>query len=136
MLFFLKRHAIVARLLQFSKFRKTSKDLLQLIATCIMQRMKMFFVLFIRFFKNVLKESPICINFFDFGVIASYSQFKGNAQFVQKVTFEPLTDFKQNHYGSWKYYKSCYESFGTVLFNIFMRQTLTDDFWGLHNNMN
>ena len=33
---------------------------------------------------------------------------KGNAQFVQKVTFEPLEDFKQNHYGSWYYYKSCY----------------------------
>ena len=28
---------------------------------------------------------------------------KGNAQFVQKVTFEPLMDFKQNHYESWKY---------------------------------
>ena len=24
----------------------------------------------------------------------------------------------------------------TVLFNIFMRQTSTDDFWGLHKNMN
>ena len=24
----------------------------------------------------------------------------------------------------------------TVLFNIFMRQTLTDTFWGLHKNMN
>ena len=24
----------------------------------------------------------------------------------------------------------------TVLFNIVMRQTLTDDFWGLHKNMN
>ena len=34
--------------------------------------------------------------------------FKGNAQFVQKATFEPLMGFKQNHYGSWKYYKSCY----------------------------
>ena len=34
--------------------------------------------------------------------------FKGNAQFVQKLTFEPLMDFKQNHYGSWKYYKSSY----------------------------
>ena len=33
---------------------------------------------------------------------------KGNAQFFQKVTFEPLMNFKQNHYGSWKYYKSCY----------------------------
>ena len=26
--------------------------------------------------------------------------------------------------------------FVTVLLNIFMRQTLTDDFWGLHKNMN
>ena len=31
---------------------------------------------------------------------------KGNVQFVQKVTFEPLMDFKQNHYESCKYYKS------------------------------
>ena len=36
------------------------------------------------------------------------SQLKGNAQFFQKVTFEPLMDFKQNHYGNRKYYKSCY----------------------------
>ena len=28
------------------------------------------------------------------------SSFKGNAQFVQKVTFEPLIDLKQNHFGS------------------------------------
>ena len=26
--------------------------------------------------------------------------------------------------------------FLTVLFNVFMRQTLTNDFWGLHKNMN
>ena len=26
--------------------------------------------------------------------------------------------------------------FVTVLSNIFLRQTLTDDFWGLHKNMN
>ena len=32
---------------------------------------------------------------------------KGHAQFVQKVTFEHLMDFKKNHYESWKYYKSC-----------------------------
>ena len=25
---------------------------------------------------------------------------KGNAQFVQKVTFEPLMDFRKNHYVS------------------------------------
>ena len=35
-------------------------------------------------------------------------QVKGNAQFVQKVTFEPLIDFKQNHYANRKCYKSCY----------------------------
>ena len=35
-------------------------------------------------------------------------QVKGNAQFVQKVTFEALIDFKQNHYANRKCYKSCY----------------------------
>ena len=35
-------------------------------------------------------------------------EIKGNAQLVQKVTFELLMDFKQNHYENWKYYKSCY----------------------------
>ena len=30
---------------------------------------------------------------------------KGNVQFVQKVTFQPLMDFKQNHHRIWKYYK-------------------------------
>ena len=34
--------------------------------------------------------------------------FKGNAQFIQKMTFELLMDFKQNHHGCWKYSKSCY----------------------------
>ena len=36
------------------------------------------------------------------------NEFKGNTQFVQKVTFELLMDFKQNHYGNWKPYESCY----------------------------
>ena len=33
---------------------------------------------------------------------------KGNAQLIQEVTYESLMDFKQNHYGNWKYYKNCY----------------------------
>ena len=33
---------------------------------------------------------------------------KGDALFVQKVIFELLMDFKQNHYGSWRYHKSWY----------------------------
>ena len=33
---------------------------------------------------------------------AGGSTIKGNAQFIQKVTFEPLIDFKQNHCGNWK----------------------------------
>ena len=51
---------------------------------------------------------------------------------------------------SWKYYKSCHfcrfsspkllkhtvTFFVTVLFVIFMKQTSTDDIWGLHKNMN
>ena len=35
-------------------------------------------------------------------------ELKGNAQFVQKVTFEPLMNFKLDHFGSWKCYKSYY----------------------------
>ena len=40
---------------------------------------------------------------------------KGNAQFVQKLTFEPLMDFKQNHYGSWEYNKSFYQEYYRAL---------------------
>ena len=39
--------------------------------------------------------------------LVMYKLFKGNAQFVQRVNFESLMGFKQNHYGRWKYYKSC-----------------------------
>ena len=35
----------------------------------------------------------------------TFFYFKGNAQFVQKVTFNSLMDFEQNLYLSWKYYK-------------------------------
>lgn len=35
----------------------------------------------------------------------TFFYFKGNARFVQKVTFNPLMDFEQNLYLSWKYYK-------------------------------
>ena len=65
------------------------------------------------------------------------------------MTFEPLIDFKQNHYGSWNIIKAATFKFSSckllkhtitffvaVLFNIFMRQTLTGDIWGLHKNMN
>ena len=46
---------------------------------------------------------------------------------------------------TFNYYKSCYTKvtktrnnffFVRVFFNNFMRQTLTDEFWGLHKNMN
>ena len=37
-------------------------------------------------------------------IFAELNLIKGNAQFLQKVTFEPLIDFKQNHYGNWKCY--------------------------------
>ena len=73
---------------------------------------------------------------------------KGNAQFVQKVTFEPwisnktvmevgsiikAATFKSFLHLTYKY-KQLF--FLTVLFDNFMIQTLTDDFWGLHKNMN
>ena len=44
----------------------------------------------------------------NYRALISCTEVKGNAQFVQKVTFEPLINFKQNHYGSWKCYKSFY----------------------------
>ena len=73
---------------------------------------------------------------------------KGNAQFVQKVTFEPwisnktvmevgniikAATFKSFLHLTYKY-KQLF--FLTVLFDNFMIQTLTDHFWGLHKNMN
>ena len=75
---------------------------------------------------------------------------KRNVQFAQKVNFEPLMDFKQNHIEirnfikapSFKsflhlsYKKAHINLFMTVSFKIFLRQTLTDDFLGLHKNMN
>ena len=42
--------------------------------------------------------------------------------------------FKSFLHLSYKNTKLLY--FVTALFNVFMRQTLTDDFWGLHKNMN
>ena len=59
-------------------------------------------VLFKHLYKN--EKQP----FEGFHLPKSLETVKGNAQFVQKVTFEPSMDFKQNHYGCWKYYKSCY----------------------------
>ena len=43
-------------------------------------------------------------------------------------------NFKSFLHLSYKNIKLLY--FVTVLFNIFMRQTLIHDFWGLHKNMN
>ena len=33
-------------------------------------------------------------------MLEGYFAFKGNLQFIQKVTIELLMDLKQNHYGS------------------------------------
>ena len=71
----------------------------------------------------------------NYRALISCTEVKGNAQFVQKVTFESLINFKQDHYGSWKCYKSCYFLkfsvpkllkhaiifFVVVLFNLFTR---------------
>ena len=77
------------------------------------------------------------------------SYIQGNAQFVQKVTFESLIDFKLNHFEVGNItkaatfisffqlsYKNTQLLFCDMLFNIFMRQTLIDDFWELHESMN
>ena len=70
--------------------------------------------------------------------------FKGNAQFVQNLTFEPLMAFKQKHYRSYGNitkaatfksflhlsYKNTQLLFLWQFFKIFfMRQIFTDDFW-------
>ena len=55
-------------------------------------------------FRKVRTQSELAIAWFEM----NYIKVKGNAQFVQRVTFEPSMDFKQIHYGSYKYYKSCW----------------------------
>ena len=66
------------------------------------------------------------------------------------MTFEHLTDFKQNHCGRFEILqkllllkvflngdiKTRSYFFVAVLFKIFMKQTLTNDFLGLHKSMN
>ena len=84
-------------------------------------------------------------------IINFLRSFRGNTRFIQKVTFEPLMDFKQNHHQSWKYYmqkllpskvfftkviKTHNYFFVAVLLDFFIRQTLAVDFWVLHKNMN
>ena len=97
-------------------------------------------VLIVRLFKIVRKMFVVDISFF----ILHYKYwvfFKENMQFVKQVTYEP---FKQNHYRSCNITKAAiFKSFlhlnykntqllfqWTVLFNIFMRQILTNNFWG------
>ena len=74
---------------------------------------------------------------------------KETRTFIKKVTFEPLMDFKQNHCGSVgnitkaatfkSFFHSSYKNTQWLLlwqcFFFIMRQTLTDDFSGLHKNM-
>ena len=53
---------------------------------------------------------------------------------MEVVNITKAATFKSFLHLSYKNRKLLY--FVTVLFNIFMRQTLTEDFWGLHKNMN
>ena len=41
-------------------------------------------------------------------LVKSVKNITKNAQFVLKVILGPLMDLKQNHYGSWEYYKRFY----------------------------
>ena len=63
-----------------------------------------------QFFTNVSKntslEKYLNISQENFRNLIINLQVKGNAQFVQKVTFEPWIDFKQNHYVNRKCCKS------------------------------
>ena len=53
---------------------------------------------------------------------------------MEVVNITKAATFKSFLHLSYKNTELLY--FVTVLFNIFMRQTLTDYFWGLHKNMN
>ena len=50
--------------------------------------------------KNTSLEKYLKISQENFSNFIINLQVQGNAQFVQKVTFEPLIDFKQNNYGT------------------------------------
>ena len=101
----------------------------------------------LRLWTTMLLIEALALNKWDewYEIYLQNKKFKSNAQFVQKVTFKPLMNFKQNHYGSWKYYKSCYfQNFSSAkllkytvvilwqcVFNIFMRQPWPDYFGGV-----
>ena len=57
----------------------------------------------LQFLRTLVKSTDSYLKFSSVFIItrSAILFIKGNAQFVQKVTFEPLMDFKQNHYGSW-----------------------------------
>ena len=57
-------------------------------------------------FKDIINPYNCLLKNCLFEELKEVKYLKENAQFVQKVTFEPLTDVKHNHYGSWKFYKS------------------------------
>ena len=73
-----------------------------------------------------------------------FCYFKENAQLVQKVTAETLMGFKKKQQQQQQKLKvgnivkapKLLKRTITFLINIFMRQTLTNDFLGLHKNMN
>ena len=67
-----------------------------------------FLFYFYRCFKEYFSLITLEISQENFHNFIINLQVKGNAQFVKKVTFEPLIDFKQNHYAKWKCYKNCY----------------------------
>ena len=75
-----RTHTVTPKILHschnYSKFRKTTKDLLKIIVRCGTQSMKMFLVFLFRFLKIILKKSPIYIKSIVFKVIASHRKFK------------------------------------------------------------
>ena len=89
------------------------------------------------------------ISLFSLDVDLVRFKLKGNAQFVQKMTFEPFVVSKKAITGvgnipkatifkiflSLSYKNTQLISLG-IAFLYFLRKTLTDDFWGLHKNMN
>ena len=57
--------------------------------------------------QEVLKFSDICVSWSSPKTDLETNFLKETHNLIKKVTFEPLINFKQNHNGSWKYFKGC-----------------------------
>ena len=101
----------------YSKFRKTLKDLLYLVATCEMQSMKLFFLS--DFLKLVSKKSLIYISFIAFRAIANYSKFKNRVLASHSKFKNHILIWEADH-THWNFLKDVFHKFSLVHFAYFV----------------